>query len=85
MYTLSFKVQFKHDNDEIYFAYCYPYTFTDCLKHLAKVCTYANRDKVRRAVLCKTLAGNDCEMLIITNFSSSAEEISERPAIILTA
>jgi len=36
-------------------------------------------------VLCKTLAGNDCEMLIITNFSSSAEEISERPAVILTS
>ena len=29
-YTLSFKVQFKHDQDEVYFAYCYPYTYTDC-------------------------------------------------------
>mmetsp|Transcript_30020 Transcript_30020/g.29270 ORF Transcript_30020/g.29270 Transcript_30020/m.29270 type:complete len:83 (+) Transcript_30020:373-621(+) len=29
-YTLSFKLQFKHDHDEVYFAYCYPYTYSDC-------------------------------------------------------
>lgn len=85
LYTLSFKIQFKYDNDEVYFAYCYPYTFSDCQKFLAKKCTYANRDKVRRAPLCKTLAGNDCEMLIITNFTSTGEDIAIRPAIILTA
>ena len=75
-YTLSFKIQFKYDNDEVYFAYCYPYTYSDCQKHLAKVCTHLNKDKVRRAPLCKTLAGNDCEMIIITNFGSSAESIA---------
>eukprot|EP00347_Sterkiella_histriomuscorum_P013611 403364056 len=56
LYTLSFKIQFKYDNDEIYFAYCYPYTYSDCQKFLTKKCTYANRDKIRRALLCKTLA-----------------------------
>ena len=81
---MSFKIQFKYDNDEVYFAYCYPYTYSDCQKHLNKICTYANRDKVRRATLCKTLAGNDCDMLIITNFSSTPEDIAERPAVILT-
>jgi hypothetical protein len=35
--------------------------------------------------LCKTLAGNDLDLLIITNFTSKPEEIAERPAIILTA
>lgn len=39
---------------------------------------------MRRAPLCKTLAGNDCDMLIITNFTSPAENIAERPAVILT-
>ncbi len=35
--------------------------------------------------MCKTLAGNDCEMVIITNFSSRPEEIAIRRAIILTS
>lgn len=39
----------------------------------------------RKTVLCKSLAGNDVEMLIITNFKSEPEEISIRKAIILTA
>jgi murein tripeptide amidase MpaA len=31
------------------------------------------------------LAGNEVDMLIVTNFSSAGEEIAERKAIILTA
>ena len=36
-------------------------------------------------MLCKSLAGNDVEMLIITNFTSIPEEIAVRKAIILTS
>ena len=39
---------------------------------------------MRRAPLCHTLAGNDVDMLIITNFASRPEVIAERPSIILT-
>ena len=35
--------------------------------------------------MCKTLAGNDCEMLIITNFYSREEDIADRSAVILSA
>jgi hypothetical protein len=84
-YTLSFKIQFKHDNDEIYIAYCFPYTYTDCVTHLNEVCCPSNKDKVRRAPLCKTIAGNDCDMIIVTNFTSSPENIAERPAVVLTS
>ena len=35
--------------------------------------------------MCKTIAGNDCDMIIITNFNSPAEQIAERPAVILTS
>ena len=34
--------------------------------------------------MCQTLAGNRCEMLIITNFKSSQEDIAKRKAIIIT-
>ena len=36
-------------------------------------------------MLTKTLAGNDCEMVIITNFLSRPEEIALRRAVILTS
>jgi murein tripeptide amidase MpaA len=49
------------------------------------VCTYQNKDKIRRTVLCKTLAGNDVEMLIVTNFASTPEAISHRKAVVLTS
>ena len=75
---------FKYDCDEVYFAYCYPYTYSDCGQYLARVCTYGNKDKIRRAPLCKTIAGNDVEMVIITDFGCTPEAIAERPAVVLT-
>lgn len=50
-----------------------------------KLCTAETKDKIRKTVLCKTLAGNDCEMVIITNFLSRPEDIAVRRAIILTS
>jgi hypothetical protein len=52
---------------------------------LKEICVPENKDKIRKTVLCKTLAGNDCEMVIITNFGSRAEDIAVRRAIILTS
>lgn len=46
---------------------------------------YENKDKIRRTILCKSLAGNDIEMLIVTNFTSAPEDIAVRKAIILTS
>ena len=28
-YTLTFTYDFKYENDSVFFAYCFPYTFTD--------------------------------------------------------
>lgn len=81
-FTLSFKLNFKYDYDEVWLAYCYPYTYSDCTRHLQSL-THL-KDRVRRTPLCRTLAGNDCEMLIITNFLSEPEAIALRPAVILT-
>ena len=36
-------------------------------------------------MLCQTLAGNNCEMLIITDFQATDEKLAEREAIILSA
>lgn len=67
---LTFEYTAKHDMDTVYFAHCYPYTYTDLLKFESQTCTFENKDKVRKTVLCKSLAGNDVDMLIVTNFAS---------------
>jgi hypothetical protein len=33
-YTLTFSMQFDHDNDVVYLAHCYPYTYTDIVRYL---------------------------------------------------
>jgi hypothetical protein len=72
-YSLTFEVTFKYDLDTCYIAHCLPYTYTDLCEYIKKTCTYQNKDKIRKTVLCKSLAGNDCEMLIVTNFASHPE------------
>lgn len=75
-YSLTFTIEFKYDNDDVYFSHCFPYTYTDLNKLLNRTCTIANKDRIRKTTLCKTNAGNDCEMLIITNFYSDPEDIA---------
>lgn len=83
-YTLSFQFELKHDQDTVYLSHCYPYTYSDLLWYLKKICVSDTRDRIRKTALCQTLAGNDVPMLIITNFYSSDKEIAKRKSIILT-
>ena len=83
LFTLSFSVEADYDNDTIYFAHCYPYTYSDCMLMMKRVCTPAYlKDRIRRTDLCKTKAGNNVELLIITNFTSNQDSIAERKCII---
>lgn len=43
-FFLSFDMRFKYDNDEVYIAHCYPYTYTDLKKFVNSVCTTSARD-----------------------------------------
>lgn len=72
---------------------CYPYTFTDMiyflesiapLKPLTESIEKRINSILRRAPLCKTTAGNNLDMLIITNFMSSQDSIAKRKCIVLT-
>jgi len=82
---LSFEYTSLHDNDTVYFSHCYPYTYSDVCHLVNTTCTFQNKDKIRKTVLCKSLAGNEVDMLIVTNFSSTPEEIAVRKAVVLTA
>ena len=86
LYTLSFKFCLKHDKDDVYIAMCYPYTYTDCCNLLDRICApLTSPNYIRRSALCKTTAGNLLELLIITNFTSTQDQIARRKCIILTS
>lgn len=66
-FSLSFDYKFEHDNDTVYFAYAFPYTFQDMQLDLFDIQSdERRRDYVNRKVLCKTIAGLDCDILTIT-------------------
>ena len=67
-YTLTFTHTFTETNDQVYFAHCFPYTYTDLCDDLSRI----ERDRfsqnfVNRSTLCRTLAGNRCEYITITS------------------
>ena len=51
LYKLTFRYTFEHDNDVVYFAYCYPYTFT----RLQRVLRDLDKRYSYTTTLCKTL------------------------------
>ena len=46
-YILSFDLQFRYDNDEIYLAHCYPYTYSDLKAYVNRKTSF----RVHRQVL----------------------------------
>lgn len=66
-YTLTFSYTFKYANDLVYFSYCYPYTYTQLMDDLSSYSYKTKNSNILRVdPLCKTLAGNVCPVLTIT-------------------
>ena len=67
-YTLTFAYTFTSDHDTVYFAHNYPYTYSDLLDDMER---WEGLPRVgfflQRSLVCKTIAGNNCEMLTITS------------------
>ena len=84
-HSLSFSFDFDQitTNDKyIYFAYCYPYSFTQLDLYLSSLNHY--KDILRFDEIGKSLEGNTLHMLIITNFNDSFDELANKKAIIFT-
>ena len=84
-YTLSFTYSFQGP-DTVYFAHCFPYTYTQLQTYL----TALEADRrvtsfLRRKLLCYTLANNRCDMLTISSPSTSHAEMMRRPVIVVSA
>lgn len=85
-HTLTFSIDKPKKNSTIFFSYCYPYTYTDLNIYLQSLLNRSNIDNILRTeTLGVTLSGNKLEMLLITDFNSTFEEIAYRQAIVLTS
>ena len=72
------------DNDTVYFSQCYSYPYSQLRRFLNMKVLPGMKDRVKRSSLGQSLAGNEMDQLLITNFKSSSAEIAKRKAIILT-
>lgn len=74
-YTLSFSYTFKYTNDTVFFAQCYPYTYSDLQLYIQKLLSDPQKSKlVKHTTLCQTIAKNDCDLLTITHHNNDASK-----------
>ena len=87
-FTLSFcyHVNKNNINTPIYFALCFPYTYSTLQDYLHKLSvTKTNKNKIKFSTLNKTICGNPLDILYISNFASTQSAINARQSIIFTA
>jgi hypothetical protein len=77
-YTLTFNVEFQHDNDTVYFAHSYPYTYSDLQDYLMNIQRHPVKSKFcKLRLLCRSLAGNNVYYLTVTAPSTPEEEVQK--------
>ena len=81
-YQLTFSCELEA-NKPLYFAYCYPYTATQLSRDLSTL--VEKSPHVQRSLLCKTLGGNRCEVVTITEADASPSEKAKRKGVMFTA
>ena len=87
-FTLSFcyHVNKININTPIYFALCFPYTYSTLQEYLYKLSIIkTNKNKIKFSTLNKTICGNPLDILYITNYNCSLNDLNSRPSVIFTA
>lgn len=81
LYGLTFRIQFE-SNQPHFIALCYPYLYSDLQQQISRL-TLGTDTRVRREVLCRTLAGHSCDMLTFGDFTHDQFEMMRRPCIVV--
>ncbi|ORX79241.1 Zn-dependent exopeptidase [Anaeromyces robustus] len=81
--TLSFTAFTPYENDCVYFSYHYPYTYSDLKRYLNSLTKEIPQNIMYRQTLCKTIMGNSCDLLTITDFGNENKK-TDKPYILLT-
>lgn len=90
LYTLTFtyKIDYNFSEENLYFAYCFPYTYSNLQNYLSTLLNnpvLAQKNIIRHEIVGKSLSENNLDMIIITKFDCNFDEIAFRPCIVLTA
>lgn len=85
-FTLSWVHTFRHPGDRVFFAHCYPYTYTDMRRDLLHLVDDSRtRPFCRTRTLGHSIAGNAVPLLTITSHTHDPAVLIKRPAIVITA
>ena len=82
-YTLTFSFYYK-PKTKYYFASCYPYTYTQLRLYINTLNNNCYKDIIKFGNIGQTYNKNNIPYIIITNYTSPKEEISERKCIFIT-
>lgn len=75
--TLTFDVEFQHENDTVYFAHSYPYTYSNLQHDLMSIDQSQEKAKIcKLGVLCRSLAGNNIYCLTVTANEDQKPKVS---------
>merc|ERR1712079_745074 len=70
-------------DEVVYVSHCYPYTYTNLRRHIQALSKAPRIDDVLRVeTLCRTIAGNNCYILTITDFENSESSDSRKISIV---
>ncbi|RZF43046.1 hypothetical protein LSTR_LSTR001224 [Laodelphax striatellus] len=84
-YTLSFNLEFPYDEDIVYLAHCYPYTYTDLQDYLIRLQNHPIKSTYSKLrLLCRSLAGNNVYYLTVTA-PSPVDEPKKKQAVVITS
>ncbi|KAI8120336.1 Cytosolic carboxypeptidase Nna1 [Lucilia cuprina] len=85
-YTLTFNIEFEHDNDTVFFAHSYPYTYSDLQDYLMEIQKNPIKSKFcKLRLLCRTLAGNNVYYLTVTTPVANEEVMKRKKSIVVSA
>eukprot|EP00002_Diphylleia_rotans_P001009 TRINITY_DN10553_c0_g1_i2.p1 TRINITY_DN10553_c0_g1~~TRINITY_DN10553_c0_g1_i2.p1 ORF type:complete len:441 (-),score=61.63 TRINITY_DN10553_c0_g1_i2:127-1449(-) len=74
-FLVKFRYRFEYDKESVYFAFCYPYTYSDLQSKLSHLDQQAHELSSRhifysRRLLALSLLGNRIDMIVITSKSN---------------
>ncbi|TPX65802.1 hypothetical protein CcCBS67573_g08015 [Chytriomyces confervae] len=85
-HTLSFTLHFPKRDDTVYIAHCFPYTYTDLQQDIQALKSDTHRSSLfRHTILAKSVAGNNLDLLTVTNPVSTPQALASRRGIVLSA
>ncbi|KAH8385735.1 hypothetical protein KR093_010012, partial [Drosophila rubida] len=85
-YTLTFTIEFEYDDDTVYFAHSYPYTYSDLQDYLMEIQRHPVKSKFcKLRLLCRTLAGNNVYYLTVTTPSNNEDIMRRKKSIVVSA